>query len=158
MQVGVISDTHLSGMLIPDHIVGALEGVDLILHAGDILEMAVIEQLSGLAETIAVRGNMDHEEVNRALPDSRVIEVGGFRIGMTHGYGPPSGLVSRVAAEFDSVECVIFGHTHSASVEKINGVLYFNPGTPTDKRFATENTLGILEITDVLKPRIIRLE
>jgi hypothetical protein len=129
--------------------------VDLIFHAGDILEMSIIEQLSEVADTIAVWGNMDHPDVTGVLPARRFVEVGGFKIGLTHGQGGPSGIVERVASEFRDVDCIIFGHTHNALVRELNGVLFFNPGSPTDRKFTERNTLGILEITDRIVPRII---
>lgn len=158
MLIGVISDTHLAGRPVPDRVMDALRGADLILHAGDILEMAVIEQLSGIAETTAVRGNMDHGEAARLLPAKRVIEVGGFKIGLTHGHGPPSRITWKVAGEFGKVDCVVFGHTHSPLIKERDGVLFFNPGSPTDKMFATRSTVGMLEVTDIIMPRIIDLE
>jgi putative phosphoesterase len=155
LRIGVLADTHLSGEPVPDHVIAAFGRVDLIFHAGDILEMSIIEQLSGVADTIAVWGNMDHPDVTVALPARRFIEVGGFRIGLTHGQGGPSGIVERVASEFRDVDCIIFGHTHSALVREENGVLFFNPGSPTDRRFTKRNTLGILEVTDRIVPLIV---
>lgn len=158
MLVGVVSDTHLFGTPVPEHVMDALGGSDLILHAGDILEMAVIEQLSTIAETFAVRGNMDHGEVLGVLPARRVLDVMGFRIGLTHGHGPPSGITWKVAAEFGHVDCIVFGHTHEPLIKERDGVLFFNPGSPTDRMFAKRNTLGFLEIGDVISPRIVDLE
>ncbi len=158
MRIGVLADTHLSGEPVPDYVIAALGQVDLILHAGDILEMAIIEQLSRVADTMAVWGNMDHPDVTGILPARRFIEVGEFKIGLTHGQGGPSGIVERVASEFRDVDCIIFGHTHNALVQELNGVLFFNPGSPTDRKFTKRNTLGILEITDRIVPRIIDIK
>jgi putative phosphoesterase len=158
LRIGVLADTHLSGELVPDYVIEALGRVDLILHAGDILDMPVIEQLSGIADTFAVRGNMDHPDVKGVLPARRFIEVGDFKIGLTHGRGGPSGMVERVASEFRDVDCIIFGHTHNALAEERNGVLFFNPGSPTDRRFTDRNSIGILEVTDRIVPWIIEIE
>jgi len=158
LRIGVLADTHLSGEPLPDHVIAALGQVDLILHAGDILEMSIIEQLSGVADTVAVWGNMDHPDVTHSLPARRFIEVGEFRIGLTHGQGGPSGIVERVASEFRDVDCIVFGHTHNSLVKEIEGVLFFNPGSPTDRRFTERNTLGILEVADRIVPRIIEIE
>ena len=157
MLVGCVSDTHLIGRALPESVLEAFEGADLILHAGDILEMAVVEQLSAIAETLAVKGNMDHGEVARTLPDRRVIKVEGFTVGLTHGSGPPSGITWKVARLFenDGCDCIVFGHTHNSLIKERNGVLFFNPGSPTDRMFARRNTVGLLEITDKIELRIV---
>jgi len=157
LLLGILSDTHLLDRPVPGHVIEALGGADMILHAGDILDMSVIEQLSGIAETYAVRGNMDHGDAARLLPESRVLEVGGFRIGLTHGHGPPHGMPGKVRGMFDEVDCVVFGHTHQPLIEKSGGVLFFNPGSPTDRMFAKASTVGLLEVTDRLRPRIVHL-
>jgi putative phosphoesterase len=158
LLLGVIADTHLLEADVPERILEAFRGADTILHAGDVVAMPVIDQLSMVAETIAVRGNMDQGDVTRVLQESRVIEVQGFKIGLTHGYGPPWGIVKKVRAQFDDVDCIIFGHTHQPLVEVREGILFFNPGSPTDKRFAEVNTFGLLEITDKLTPRLVYLD
>ena len=157
LLLGILSDTHLLDRPVPGQVIEALSGADMILHAGDILDMSVIEQLSGIAETHAVRGNMDHGDAARLLPESRVLEVGGFRIGLTHGNGPPHGMPGRVRGMFDHVDCIVFGHTHQPLIEKSGGVLFFNPGSPTDRMFAKASTVGLLEVTDRLTPRIVHL-
>lgn len=160
MLIGCVSDTHLKGRLLPREVLEAFEGVDLILHAGDILDMEVVDQLGGIAETVAVKGNMDHGEVARVLPDRRVVEAGKFRIGLTHGRGAPSGITWKVARLFEDerCDCIVFGHTHNALIKERNGVLFFNPGSPTDRMFARRNTVGFLEVTDRIEPRIVEVE
>jgi putative phosphoesterase len=160
MLIGCVSDTHLIGRPVPESVLRAFDGVDLILHAGDILEMAVVEELQVIAEVLAVRGNMDHGEVAARLPDRRVIEAGSFKIGLTHGSGPPSGITWKVARVFEGEECdcIVFGHTHNSLIKERNGVLFFNPGSPTDRMFARHNSVGLLEVTDRIEPRVIYLE
>jgi hypothetical protein len=157
LLIGVVSDTHLVGKPLPESVIEELVGADMILHAGDILDMSVLEQLAGMAETHAVKGNMDHGDIVRILPESRVIEVGGFKIGLTHGNGPPTGMTRKVRGMFDEIDCVVFGHTHVPLIKERDGVLFFNPGSPTDKMFAKVNTIGLLEITDRLVPRLVQL-
>jgi uncharacterized protein len=158
LLIGLIADTHLKDKPVPGHVIEALSGADMILHAGDILDMQVIEQLSGVAETVAVRGNMDYEEAVRLLPETRVIEVGGFRIGLTHGYGPPGDMTHKVREMFDDVDCIVFGHTHQPLVQSSGGVLFVNPGSPTDKAFTDVNSVGLLEVSDKMTPRIVYLD
>ena len=160
MLIGCVSDTHLAGRPVPMAVLEAFEGADLILHAGDILDMSVLDELSAVAETLAVRGNMDRGQAAQSLPEKRVIEAGGFKIGLTHGSGSPLGIVSRVAATFagDGCDCVVFGHTHNATVKEREGTLFFNPGSPTDRIFARHNSVGLLEVTDRLEARVVQLD
>ena len=160
MLIGCVSDTHLAGQPVPRAVLDAFKGADLILHAGDILDMSVLEELSAVAETLAVRGNMDRGATAQSLPERRVIEAGGFKIGLTHGGGSPLGIVGRVAATFaaDECDCIVFGHTHNATIKERDGVTFFNPGSPTDRIFARHNSVGLLEVTDILEARVVRLE
>jgi putative phosphoesterase len=160
MKIGVISDTHIpdAAVSLPSEIFRAFSDVDMILHAGDILEMAVIEELSELAEVRAVRGNMDHYSRAYGLPEAATIEVAGFHIGLTHGGGGPAGLARRVREQFDNVDCIVFGHSHRPSSEMLGDVLMFNPGSPTDRRFAPYRSYGILEVGDTITGRIIRID
>jgi putative phosphoesterase len=160
MLIGCISDTHVHDGALPPAALDAFAGVDLILHAGDILDLGVLEELSRVAETLAVRGNMDAGETAASLPDRRIIEAAGFKIGLTHGRGAPIGIVSRVASVFEGEECdcVVFGHTHKAFNERRRGVLFFNPGSPTDNIFSRRNTVGLLEVTGAIEGRIIDLK
>jgi len=160
MLIGCISDTHLMGHPLGDHVLRVFDGVDLILHAGDILEMAVIEQLSTVAPTLAVKGNMDHGEVAKTLPEKRVVEAEGFKIGLTHGHGAPSGITHKVARLFEGegCDCIVFGHTHNGLIKERGNVLFFNPGSPTDRMFARKNSVGLLAVTDKIEPRIVEVE
>lgn len=162
-RIGIISDTHVKNIedqyaqklkeIVPVH----FTGVDLILHAGDLVCLETLEWLNGIAETIAVSGNMDWPDVLEALPPKRVIEVGKFKIGLTHGYGPPWGLLEKVKSQFQDVDCIVFGHSHQPMNEVINDVLLFNPGSPTDQIFVNQNFLGLLEIGDRIGGKIIPL-
>jgi putative phosphoesterase len=158
LLVGVVSDTHLSGKPVPESLKEALSGVDIILHAGDIVEMDVLDELSEIAGTYAVRGNMDRGEAARLLPESRLLDLEGFKVGLTHGSGPPSGIIERVRRAFDRVDCVVFGHTHQPVILRKDGVLFFNPGSPTDRKFTETNAVGFLELTDRIEPRILYLD
>jgi len=149
MKIAVISDTHIpsakSGL--PPKLLESIVGADMIMHAGDIVLSSVIDELSTIAPVEAVLGNMDHY-MGVELPTKRIITVLGHRIGMIHGYGSPAGIVERIRVEFKDVSCIVFGHTHSPMNQIINNILFFNPGSPTDKRFAREHTFGMLNITE----------
>lgn len=160
MRIGVISDTHIPRMAkdLPKAVYETLKVVDLILHAGDFTEIAFLEKLSKFKKTVAVYGNLDSSEVAATLKPKEIIEAGKFRIGLMHGWGPPNGLAERLLTEFenDDINCLVFGHSHSTMNETRNGVLLFNPGSPTDKIFSPYNSYGILEIGDGITGRIIK--
>lgn len=111
MKIGVIADTHVKTeeqlVSLKDVVEGHLSGVDMILHAGDLVSVAVMDYLEEVAPTVAVCGNMDFPEVKAALPTEEVIEAAGFKIGLTHGWGPPEGLIERVMNRFSDVDCTI---------------------------------------------------
>jgi putative phosphoesterase len=159
VRIGVIADTHIPVVAdkLPDEVFTQFRGVDMILHAGDLVTIKVLDSLSKLSKTIAVQGNMDYLDVRKALPVKTIVESGKFRIGLIHGWGPPWGLVDRIKNEFRGVDVVIFGHTHEAFSEVINNVLFFNPGTPTDIRFSSSLSIGLLEIGDQINASIIHL-
>lgn len=160
MKIGVIADTHIPVVAdkLPDQVFSLFRGVDLILHAGDLVSLKVLDSLSKLSKTVAVRGNMDGLEVREALPEKTVVEAVKFKIGLIHGFGPPWGLVDRVKKEFRGVDVIVFGHTHEPMNERKDGVLFFNPGTPTDRRFSHLLSVGMLEVEGTIKAKIIELE
>ena len=160
MKIGVISDTHIPRVAskLPDKIYDAFKNADLILHAGDLVEMAVLDELNKLAETKAVYGNMDVSEVRKSLPEKRIVRAEGFKIGLIHGSGAPFNLINKIKNEFpEKVDVIVFGHSHSPVNELRDGVLFFNPGSPTDKLFAKYNSYGILTINKEIKGEIVRL-
>jgi putative phosphoesterase len=158
ITLGVISDTHLYRRPLPDQVLQVLQGAELILHAGDILEMAVLEELEEIAPVVAVAGNMDHGEVLQALPAKRVVEVEGYRIGLIHGSGAPQQMTNRLRGEFEEVDAIVFGHTHQAYNRVEGGIYFFNPGSPTDRMFAPYRSVGIIEVGEKLAGRIVMLE
>ena len=101
---------------------------------------------------------MDSQAIRDELKTKEIIEIGKFKIGLIHGYGAPAGMIDTVASEFTGVDAIVFGHTHSPVNESKNGVLFFNPGSPTDTVFAKINSFGIIEITDdAIKAAIVKL-
>ena len=151
MKIGVLSDTHIHlAEEISPEIVKAFSNVDLIIHAGDFVGSAVFEGLKRLGEVKAVRGNVDSMKLKGFLPDKETLEVGGKKIGITHGSGGPDGIEHRVRALFDDVDIIIYGHSHIAKMKEIGGVLLFNPG-PGYRSF------GILTVGDDVTGEIVRI-
>ena len=157
--IGVLSDTHIpkTAQRVPERVIEEFKGVDLILHAGDLVEMSVLRQLEALAPTRAVYGNMDPAEVRASLPEKDVISFEGFKIGLIHGSGAPGQLVDAVSGEFSAVDVIVFGHSHSPLIQKIKKTLFFNPGSPTDKIFAPYTSFGMLEVGEEITGRIVKL-
>lgn len=157
MRIGVLSDTHLCGPEepLPPAVLERLAGVDMILHAGDIVHPSVLDLLETVAPVYAVRGNMDLPALQDALPASRVIEAGPFRIGLIHGWGAPEDMEERISLEFDDVHCIVYGHSHYPVCHMKNDILFFNPGSPTDRRWAPYCSIGFLEVSDELAGRVV---
>ena len=159
MKIGVLSDTHIKA--IPPHLGEVIEhhfkDADMILHAGDVVESAVLDYFAD-RKVKAVAGNMDSYHLKELNPAKRVIPIEGFKLGLIHGWGSPVGIEDRIRKEFDDIDILVYGHTHNATSHTADGVLFFNPGSPTCKRFAAHNTIGILEIGKRINPRIITVE
>jgi len=149
LKIGVISDTHAQTIEdVPWSIMNALEDVDLIIHAGDFTERAMLDGLRDIAEVRAVYGNMDSGELKRMLPDKRTIEIEGKQIGLVHGSGGPWGMAERLRPLFGDVDIIIFGHSHLSFNEDMRGTLMFNPGRARD-------SFGIVTIEKEIKAEII---
>jgi putative phosphoesterase len=147
-RVGVIADTHCPEFLdrLPARVFEVFEGVDLILHAGDIDGEQTLTDLRRLAPVEAVRG--DHDRLLAALPASREIAIGGKRIVLVHGnrsrwleepntlawtlslgyFRPHRDLPRALKRRFPAADVIVYGHTHRAHAETLDGVLLFNPG------------------------------
>jgi len=139
MRMGIISDTH--GLLRPEA-QRALDGVQLIIHAGDIGAPEILAQLKRIAPVFAVRGNVDTQPWALELPLTTVVETSGFSIYVLHNLQDLD--LNPQAAGFDAV---ITGHTHQAAQRLEAGVLYLNPGSAGPRRFQLPVTLALLEIT-----------
>ena len=152
MKIGVVSDTHIPSRAkaLPAALMEGLRGVDLIIHAGDLLKDYVLYELEEIAPVEAVAGNNDDEYIRSKLPDKKIIKAGKFRIGITHGYGRGSNTLYAALAAFsrDNVDCVVFGHSHVPFNETVNGILCVNPGSPTDKRWQEYYSYGIITVGD----------
>lgn len=204
-RVGVVADTHSPEFLdkLPDRLFEVLAGVELVLHAGDIDSEDTLAALGRLAPVVAVRG--DHDQSLGTLPTSREVTVEGKRIVLVHGqrsrwleepntlmwtlslgyFRPHRGLPRTLRRRFPYADAIVYGHTHRARTETIEGVLLFNPGgvhqwsPATASRRLTQNpgwfewcwlqvarhlrryekpTVGILEVDrSGIVPRVIEL-
>ena len=151
MKIGVISDTHIPifSQNLPKKVFEYFNDCDLIVHAGDILELSVIEELSTIAETKAVCGNMDGYEVRQKLPEKIIFTAAGKQIGLVHGKGSAAKIIDTVKEMFKKkLDIIIFGHSHISCSKIINGTLFFNPGSASSDMLSYSGTFGIIEIID----------
>ncbi len=151
MIIGVVSDTHLFShrLNLPKTLLDGLADVELILHAGDFCDWGVYERLQELAPVEGIAGNNDPDTIVQRLGEQKIIEVGGKRIGIVHGDGGFRGSTpDRAFHAFkgEQVDVIVFGHSHVPFAEERDGVLLFNPGSPTDKRMQPRYSYGKLFI------------
>jgi putative phosphoesterase len=165
LRIGVISDTHIPEArheLWPQ-VFDAFAGVDCILHAGDIHDLVVIDQLSDIAPTFAARGNGDDgsggrpiQPFDHRLKEAWLLTLGGLRVGLTHDLPipeyPPHITLDRALNRYfgtTELDVIVFGDTHVEVVERVNGALCINPGSPTyPHNLDTQlGTIGFLEIS-----------
>ncbi len=167
MKIGVIADTHIPDLRrsLPARVMEIFSTVEIVLHAGDITSLDVLQQLQeSVSLTFAVYGENDSHEVRTYLQESQVLEFGGLRVGLVHGNREPRGgfndrvarLLKRdpynpeyiqfILSRFSSVDAIVFGHTHIPYAKVHDGVFLFNPGSinPSNN---SEPSVGLLEIT-----------
>ena len=161
MRVCVISDTHISDRYesIPGQLLEDIRASDLVIHAGDFTSLEFYQDLKKLKPLKAVLGNMDCSELRRHLKEKEIFPVLGFKIGLVHGQGKSENIREYVRECFqEKPDMIIFGHSHQPCQEQKGRILYFNPGSLTDKIFAPYNTYGILEIGKTIVTRIERIK
>ncbi len=149
LLAAVIADTHLSRRrtgALPEGLTSHLERADLILHAGDLMDIALLDELAAYAPVRAVLGNMDALEPR--LPETLELDLAGIRVAMIHDSGPKKGRRNRMRRRFPEARVVVFGHSHIPLLEDEDGLLLFNPGSPTDKRRQPDYTFGLLRLDE----------
>ncbi|MCW4019075.1 MAG: metallophosphatase family protein [Candidatus Bathyarchaeota archaeon] len=161
--VGLISDTHIPtrARALPKAVFKFFAKVDYIIHAGDIVELEVIDELETLAPVLAVQGNMDGPRVCGALPKVNSLKVMNWKIGVTHDPSAFYGMHKmRELAKQNLFNVLVYGHTHRSNVKWEGKTLYINPGSPTNPEppFLTRPTVGLLRITKAaIIPEIMQI-
>jgi uncharacterized protein len=154
MRLAVIADTHLpkGSRALPAACVERLAAADLILHAGDLVTRAVLEELRSYGEVVAVHGNVDEPALRDALPAERELELGTaprrVRIALTHDAGPARGRLARARRRFPHADALVFGHSHLPlhETDPASGFQLFNPGSPTERRRAPSHSMGMAQV------------
>lgn len=159
MKIGVISDTHIPYVVaaLPPVIFELFKGVDLILHAGDLVELSVLDDLRAIAPVEAVAGNVDDAEVRLQYPEKKTLRLGKYTVGLIHGKYRIDVQREMIRKDFEEVDLIVYGHSHTPFWGILDGVHYLNPGSPTDKRHAPYNSVALLELGDDIKAEIIRI-
>lgn len=160
--IGLISDTHIPkrALSIPSKVFEVFQNVDFIIHAGDLVELSVMDELEQAAPVLAVHGNMDSIETNEALPLLNSLKIFDWKIGVMHDPEILNGTVKMMEiAKKEGFNVFVYGHTHSSRIKWEEEILYINPGSPTDPAsFMSKATVGLLKITrKTITPQIIDL-
>lgn len=159
MKIIVLADTHSRPL--PKGLMEDLPSADLILHAGDIADAEVYQGLKAVKEIRAVCGNMDGMDLRAFLPQQLVFECEGVKIGLAHGEGNADGIIPRLLKVFEGagVQVIVFGHSHVPHQSTVNGILFFNPGSPTDTVRSPYLSYGVLDVKNgKVKARIVKLK
>jgi len=161
--VGLLSDTHIPvrARSIPKKVFEVFEKVDFIVHAGDLVEMSVIDELEQLAPVLAVYGNMDGPEIRGKLPKLSSVKAFDWKVGVIHDPGALFGMRKmREIAKQNSFSVLVYGHTHNSSIKWEGNTLFINPGSPTNPipSFIIKPTVALLRITkEKIMPEVIQI-
>ena len=149
MLIAILADTHLprGKRRLPPNCVERLMEADLIIHAGDFVTLAVLNELRSYGEVVGIHGNVDDQEVRAALPQTTAFNLDGATIAVIHDAGPRIGRLARLRRRFAEADAVIVGHSHIPLHEQAeDGFQIFNPGSPTERRRAPHHTMGMARV------------
>jgi putative phosphoesterase len=177
MKIGVLADTHVPDILpaLPPRVLELFSGVDIILHAGDVSDLGVLQQLEPIAQTFAVQGEHDSAQVRRYLEEKQRLSFGGRAVGLVHGHRAWEGdilrriayrlnrtrrmetLLGYVQRQFTDADVIVFGHSHAPYMKMHGNTLLFNPGSLLP-RLGRAGSAGLLEINaTAIKGRIVAI-
>jgi uncharacterized protein len=144
---------------LPARCVELCRAADVILHCGDFVAAAALDELRRLGPPVeAVYGNMDDAALKAELPKEHVVEAGGVRIGLVHIPGPAAQRAARLRAKFPSCDAIVYGHTHIPELTRDAGVWILNPGSPTERRRAPGHAMLVLEAgAGEIRPELVAL-
>lgn len=161
--VGLISDTHVPDRAkkIPEKVFKVFGNVDFIVHAGDLVQLSVVDELERLAPVLVVSGNMDGSQIRGKLQKLNSFKVFDWKIGVTHNPGTLFGIGKmRGIAKTNGFDVLVYGHTHNSSIKWEQDVLFVNPGSPTNPAppFLARPSVALLRITkEMITPEIIQI-
>jgi len=159
-RIGILSDTHLSTPTetFRKMVDFCFHDADVILHAGDLTDLSILQAFSG--KTVhAVHGNMCAPLTRLSLPEKKVIQIGGFTIGLIHRAGHTYDFEDRLIEIFPEADCIVYGHTHRPVCHRLGGILYVNPGSFSGSGYSgAGGTFAILEAGETLQGQIYQLQ
>jgi putative phosphoesterase len=161
--IGLISDTHVPDRAreVPKQVYRIFENVDYIVHAGDLVNLSVIDELEQLAPVLAVCGNMDGPEIRGKLSKLTSFRIFNWKIGVTHNPGTLFGTIRmHEITRTNSFNVLVYGHTHTSNIKWEANILYINPGSPTNPAtpFTKKPSVALLKVTkENITPEIIQI-
>lgn len=158
MKVAIISDTHFPGRgpTLSAACVERIRGADLLIHGGDLADMAALTYLRSLGpRLVAIHGNADDDEVRRALPATATVELPGLTIGIVHNGGPEAGRLERLRRRFPDAGAVVFGHSHiPLHAVAADGFFILNPGSAADRRRQPHHSMAEVTLAPGAPPGV----
>ncbi len=160
--IGLISDTHIPSraQCIPKAVFDTFATVDFIIHAGDLVQLSVIDELEQIAPVLAVHGNMDGPEVSSVFPQINSLKIFDRKIGVVHDPDTMQGMTKmRELTKENGFDVLVYGHTHNANIKWEGKTLYINPGSPTNpSSLLNKPSVALLKITkEEITPEIIHI-
>lgn len=159
MKVVIVSDTHMpkKGNSLPEKLLKELETVDHIIHAGDWSTIEVYEKLASYAPVTGIQGNVEEDEIMDKFPDKQLLTLNGYTIGIVHGHGSGKTTEGRAFDAFinDSVDIIVFGHSHIPLLRYFKKRLLINPGSPTDKRTNPYYSFVVMNLNEEIEVKHI---
>ena len=148
-RIVAISDTHAKNLdALPKALLTEISDADIVVHCGDYTSITLLKELRDLAKRfVGVYGNVDTIDVRQEVPKKTVFDIDGKKIGVIHPHwgGASFGIEEAIAKEFHNVDLILFGHTHDAWTDTIDGVTFLNPGQAYSA-FMEKATAGIITV------------
>ena len=152
MQLLLIADTHVPrrARTLPDEVWGAVDAADVVVHAGDWVDVTLLDELDSRAEwLVGVYGNNDGPAIRARLPEVARVDLNGLRLGVAHETGPASGREKRCDVALPDLDVLVFGHSHIPwDTMTPRGMRLLNPGSPTDRRRQPHHTYLTATVAD----------
>jgi putative phosphoesterase len=159
--LAIIADTHVRHLNeLPPGLMSTLASADMVIHLGDYDSKELLDDLRKLNNFYGIAGNHDDKFLRRELKGMAVLEIGGKRLGLFHGFFIPVAIQKRMKAVFKKhkIDALLYGHTHFATSKEIDDIFMFNPGSVTGHFPASSASFGLLTLDGSISGEIVPLE